>query len=82
MYLVKVEGYLTSKLIKTLQDNGFQVFVQNVITGEIAPFSTREKIIYLNYFFLCLYNGRSLPSQEVFKQMEEDHYAHYTIEKR
>ena len=82
MYLVKVEGYLNSKLIKALQDNHFKIFVQDVITGDIAPFSTREKIIYLNYFFLCLYNGNQRPSQEVLKLMDEDQHVHYTIEKR
>ncbi len=94
MYIIAVKLSLNDsfKMRKLLNANGFIIYLLNSISGQLNlvqesyDIEGSEMLLYdtnnsLSYY--CLYNETCLPTQKVFKRLEEDaSVLEYNIVKR
>ncbi|MBR2994930.1 hypothetical protein IKF32_03410 [Candidatus Saccharibacteria bacterium] len=85
---VKLSKDKSFEMRKLLSANNFIICLVNSVTNDIVVLDENydvENIIYMDecLSFVCIYNGMTLPSQEVFKAFTEDESVRsYIIQKK
>ncbi len=79
LYIVSVKLKENSGgILNYLRNKGFQIYKYSPLTGTLDDY--KDHTIKTHY--KCIYNGQTLPQQEVLKKLEENAVTEFLIEKR